>query len=130
MGDDHLNPALRPSVQRTINKINQLDVMQDPVNRRYILSRLVFELTIVDLAQHISGAMMQFNRLMWSIPLFEDIVTQEDAFISYLTSKMKELVHDFDPLPSRKTPGKHINRCKVCGNSKQHEYHRVPELAP
>jgi hypothetical protein len=112
LSDDNLNPAHRPTVQATINKINQLNIMQDPVNRRYILSRLLVELTIVDTAEIIQTAMAQFKRQLWSIPLFEDIVTQD--------------VHDFDPLPSRKNPGKFLNKCKVCGNSKQHIYHRIP----
>lgn len=126
LSDDNLNPAHRPTVQATINKINQLNIMQDPVNRRYILSRLLVELTIVDTAEIIQTAMAQFKRQLWSIPLFEDIVTQDDAFDSYLVSCMTERVHDFDPLPSRKNPGKFLNKCKVCGNSKQHIYHRIP----
>lgn len=126
MSDDNLNPALRPSVQQLINKVNQLTVMQDPVNRRYILRRLMAELPIVDTAEIIQTLMAQFSRQMWAIPLFEDIVTQDDAFDAYLVSSMQEKVHDFDPLPSRKHPGKSLNSCKVCGNRKDHIYHTIP----
>lgn len=123
MGDDHLNPALRPSVQQLINKLNQMNVMQDPVNRRYILIRLLAELTVVDLARVLSAAHAQFSHQLWTIPLFADIAESDESFEAYIVSQGKKVLHGFDPLPSRKNPGKKLNRCKVCGNPRQHFYH-------
>lgn len=51
MGDDHVNPLMRPTVQKLYNKLWSMKILHDQDNRVHILQRLAVELDPPHLAE-------------------------------------------------------------------------------
>lgn len=62
MGDDHVNPLFRPTVQALYNKLWPMKTLKDQDNRVHILARLSHELDIAHLALLVADLQMQLFR--------------------------------------------------------------------
>lgn len=123
LGDDHLNPDMRPSVMRLVNKLNSLPVMEDPENRASIVRKLAIDLPPYETAEVIAVLFNSWKYQMSKLAFYKPSILSSTSFETVFGARLDELTHDFVPTISRMKPGKKVNRCQICGSKKDHFYH-------
>ena len=125
VGDDALNPQMRPSVNALINKINHLNIIQDPENRAEVVKRLGVDLPPYELSGVIQWLMQSWAFQLRHIPYLEPSILSGSSFETVFGERIKDLSHRMEPLPSRKKPGKFLNKCRICGKNKDFPFHDI-----
>jgi hypothetical protein len=126
-GDDAASPGMRPSVNRLVNKLDGLTVLEDPENRAEVLKRLGVSLPPRELSEVIAWLINNWAYQMSKLPYYKPSILSSSSFETVFINRWNMLAHDFEPTLSRKKPGKKLNRCMICGEKRDTFNHVVSE---